>query len=569
MKTDSFPHRGTLFLLCCVLVLAACTATLPTRSSSVGAQLTLRADWNNLKRAPQIAPGFRTLALDLLQIAQADAFVSGPGLNGTLTPDSPQNPFALPNGNGSPVIRFDNLPLGPNRVVTVQARDRNGELLPGYVIKGVVDLSAGENQVQVTPQTTPTAQVIEELVARNSELARTVDHRALQELVDALISNQTPDAQDDLVPGLIHAEALAEALIAANGVLPTADRTRFALKSGSLRVNLRGLGEPYKLNDQSKTLFPPVTLSLNDATSEVLTLPARNDEGSPASVSYTLSNIRPGQSYTLKVAPDYHRERTQTVSISEGQTLSVSLNFSASDKRHYFQDAIRGSANTIRRYRNDEVLDILLIKPSQPELTARGWDPNLHLQAAQTAVDQLRRYFPMISIGQVDEVFDNDPGFNTVPMPSLGQSFNALPSDPRSPNAPQNQGPAPAGHLVGRYDLYLRWRTDFCSEGPTTLGVCRHAFASVTPDTYINSLELAVQSCEGNVVNFDNAVSVAVHEMLHALGTSGHSTRESDLMTVQLNLTRPLQLRPNVRDIFTLRMLYDAEASKTNRAHRP
>lgn len=203
-------------------------------------------------------------------------------------------------------------------------------------------------------------------------------------------------------------------------------------------------------------------------------------------------------------------------------------------------------------------VEITNLFTSPPIPSAVGWNVADHLNSVNYAIEQLRGlYAGALTLGAVNVVTDSDPLLN-APNPVLPVIGNAFPANPADPNSPNN--PANNGQLVGDYDLYIRWRTDFgCPTGQ--VGVSRATF--VDPVTFTTIIELATNDCT-NVIPYDIARQVAAHEISHALAGMDHSATATDLLFPTVNSTQPVNLNPSINDVNTVNFLFDANASTTN-----
>lgn len=191
-------------------------------------------------------------------------------------------------------------------------------------------------------------------------------------------------------------------------------------------------------------------------------------------------------------------------------------------------------------------------------LSAQGWNTSDHLDAAKYAIEQIKGlYGTSLTIGQVDEVFESDPNFAVTPLPAIGNSLPANPADPNSPNNLANLNT----NLIGRYDLYIRWRTDFCPG--TTIGRTYSTF--VSNSTLTTMIELATQFCaSGDVIGYDIARQVTAHELTHALAGTDHSAEPTDLLFPTVTSNAPINLNPSRNDVNTTGFLFNANPSVIN-----
>ena len=101
----------------------------------------------------------------------ASIVVSGTGINIGEEPTGSAN-----INNGAGVFGVDKIPVGKNRVVTVQALDAESSKLDGVRIRAIVDINEGENTVAVNWNTTALGNVfaaLHEAGEKISEIDRT------------------------------------------------------------------------------------------------------------------------------------------------------------------------------------------------------------------------------------------------------------------------------------------------------------------------------------------------------------------------------------------------------------
>ena len=90
----------------------------------------------------------RSLFID--DIAYAVVSVSGTGISMPLSSDF----IACAKGTNSATVTISNIPVGKNRIVTVQGYSSEKELINGAVIRNICDISASNNSCTVTQGTT-------------------------------------------------------------------------------------------------------------------------------------------------------------------------------------------------------------------------------------------------------------------------------------------------------------------------------------------------------------------------------------------------------------------------------
>lgn len=106
-------------------------------------------------------------ALDLSEngVCYAVVSISGTGIGGLCQSDYVQ----VSGGKGSSVV-VKNIPVGKNRIVTVQGYDKDKNAVNGAVIRNITDISYGSNSCSVTQSTTALGNVFNSLLAKNHNL---------------------------------------------------------------------------------------------------------------------------------------------------------------------------------------------------------------------------------------------------------------------------------------------------------------------------------------------------------------------------------------------------------------
>lgn len=89
---------------------------------------------------------------------------------------------------GKGTFFIDKIPVGDNRVVTIQALDENGKNISGWTMRNVVDIKAGSNSVVVDWNSTGLGNVYSELLAKGEKIANYTDAQ------DSSIKGAVPSA---------------------------------------------------------------------------------------------------------------------------------------------------------------------------------------------------------------------------------------------------------------------------------------------------------------------------------------------------------------------------------------
>ena len=89
---------------------------------------------------------------------------------------------------GKGTFFVEKIPVGDNRVVTIQALDENGKNISGWTMRNVIDIKAGSNTVVVDWNSTGLGNVYSELLAKGEKIANYTDAQ------DSSIRNAVPSA---------------------------------------------------------------------------------------------------------------------------------------------------------------------------------------------------------------------------------------------------------------------------------------------------------------------------------------------------------------------------------------
>lgn len=89
---------------------------------------------------------------------------------------------------GKGTFFIDKIPVGDNRVVTIQALDENGKNISGWTMRNVLDIKAGSNSVVVDWNSTGLGNVYSELLAKGEKIANYTDAQ------DSSIKGAVPSA---------------------------------------------------------------------------------------------------------------------------------------------------------------------------------------------------------------------------------------------------------------------------------------------------------------------------------------------------------------------------------------
>ncbi len=205
------------------LVVAGCAlAPAPATLKTTTLQLSMAGLYPSQRQLQYLMPG-----------ATARVSVTGPGMASPLVQ-------VAPISGETTSITLSGVPMGPNRVVTLETLDEAGQPIPGGRLRTALTLGEGSNLAVVSLASSVGGDVFEALQQAGSDLARTLDAFQVQRTIDAI-------KQAQRVPhfGLIDGAAIAERLLQNGGQLSQLDVTTTALVQSptALTVKVSGLPE--------------------------------------------------------------------------------------------------------------------------------------------------------------------------------------------------------------------------------------------------------------------------------------------------------------------------------------
>lgn len=199
-------------------------------------------------------------ALDISSIKGADVTVSGYGISSK----SKEN-VTVSSGSGS--VSFDNIPVGNNRVVSVQAKENVENVLSaiaGVKMTAVKNIAAGENSVNVTWDSSAVGNVYSELLSLGYDVTS---------LSAETVEGYLPKDSENKI---IHAALIDAASLAADiqsGTASAAKAETYKLTAGTVTFT-------------SDTSSSAIKVQVCDPVSDVLS--------SVVSGTNTISNVAPG-----------------------------------------------------------------------------------------------------------------------------------------------------------------------------------------------------------------------------------------------------------------------------------
>src|SRR5690554_2388699 len=123
-------------------------------------------------------------AIAIADVKYASVVVSGTGIQAGSEPSASNVSVTGGRGSSSPIT---NIPVGKNRIVTVQAFDASNTKIDGFYLRAVVDIEAGSNSVTVNWATTALGSVFAKLHEDgvNISAISNSDKNAIQAAIDS------------------------------------------------------------------------------------------------------------------------------------------------------------------------------------------------------------------------------------------------------------------------------------------------------------------------------------------------------------------------------------------------
>ncbi len=245
---------------------------------------------------------YQAQALPVSTVAGARVTVTGDFIFDPLTTTVPVN-------NGRANAEIANIPIGANRILTVEGLDSTGAAVPGAVLRAVVTIKPGSNQASVTWESTPAGSVFHALHQADRQTGRALSATVSAEKVQELVASVT-STFGVAHPSLVKAEAIASQIRASNGQVPPATHS-FAVAPAYVDLMVRGL-------PSGKT----ITAQITDPASKVFV--------NVANGRYRIEPITPGSWVLVLNSADYGR-KTADLTLYEGASASVEVDYAGSE----------------------------------------------------------------------------------------------------------------------------------------------------------------------------------------------------------------------------------------------
>lgn len=491
---------------------------------------------------------FNTKYLDPTDVFYGTLSVTGSGIGSPITNSVTPNPIRLQSGNKANAdILIDAIPTGNNRIIKVLGLDRSSTSLGAHVqVMGLANVLAGKTvSTEVSWRTTPSAKVIEQLISLSSTYTSTLNSTTLQNAVDTIITNNTAgNTADDIHPSLVNSTALGTYINSNGGNLPpltnTTEINTYRTPAQTITGKVNNITySVVGLNQVAVKHIPTTKIVCNDPASSVFTVTDKDG-------NFTLTGVTPGTGYTVKAMPDYY----DPVTLSNINSGATGLVFNPT-AQHYLQHSINTSFG-VRRFTSSRALKVQVITPTA------SINYSAENRAAVTSAINAWQKFAGDKL-----TFDVLPDI-TASDPSLAAKKTAS-------------------------DIYIQWAQTLSGSNigyalslpdvnstavpPPGVGIpLNFATMPYNSTDYRVAIVLATQDSTGAKLLEPNLTSVAQHELGHgfglaieAAGTSNThpQTNIDDLMYPSINFGAPLNLNIGVRDLNTLRFLYDLPANIT------
>ncbi len=191
---------------------------------------------------------FKTQALDCTTFSKAKISVRGVGITGSLYPAAANagNQFTVPVTGCTINATIPNVPSGENRVAEIKVYTAGSNEIAGSTLSATFDITANPTTVQMSYRSTPTGQVVGDLLDQNLLLlASELDTNQLQTLVDQITgaSGTYPNFSYTTHPLLLNRTALVQDIIAQSGNLGllNAANPNYKVQPAQLNGSVAGL----------------------------------------------------------------------------------------------------------------------------------------------------------------------------------------------------------------------------------------------------------------------------------------------------------------------------------------
>lgn len=226
-------------------------------------------------------------SLDVSNLTYAKAFVTGKGISSAITSDF------IKMTDGRKNISVSNIPVGKNRIVTIQAYDSEKNIIAGGVIRAITDISSGNNECSVSQGTTALANFFVKLDSLGKDISAIVD--------DDLKAIENYFEGNTISWALLDTARLASDYIASKTVLSSKALSEYELSTGVVSI--------------SSSITNSYSVRITDPSSKTEALSSSN----------TITNAAPG-TWNIQVLSGNNIVARDTIKVVSGETTNVTVN---------------------------------------------------------------------------------------------------------------------------------------------------------------------------------------------------------------------------------------------------
>lgn len=257
-------------------------------------------------------------------IVMEDITAASITVSGNNMTDITVNTSSITSGGSSSNVTINNIPVGKNRVVTIQAK-KNSTDMDGIIIRGVVDINTGSNSAMITWTTTPLGNVFYKLLKTHGYNISGMNS-ALKTQIESVISGTTVSHPSFLNTDQIASDVNSSALKAANhsSYIKTGYSVTFSLKNITDFTNLKA-----QVNDPASSAIIGTNILTGTNTINNITpgnwefvLSLNGGVVHRSSITFTSGSAVLGELELMVAKPSFSIENS---SFAKDSTISVEL----------------------------------------------------------------------------------------------------------------------------------------------------------------------------------------------------------------------------------------------------